>query len=604
MVMSIRLLAFVILLMPGWIALLKYYIFNSLIIRNIEYGKGARYRNVLDVYLPPPHNPIYGKKEIKYDNGVPVVVFVSGGAWIIGYKLWSALMGREFARRGYVVVVPDYRNFPQGNIEDMIQDLSEALRWTVCNSEMFGGDPKKIVLAGQSAGAHISLCTIIELYETHLKKERQQRSQQQTQQKQQTHQRQQQLQQQRHNEEEGGEINTTFSHFPHIDTATVLISSLTPLPSAANCALEVDPTDQTDIDQSLPSSPSSSPSSSASSPLALPTHDGSGVWWDVDTPNGQKGMESDDELVSPSSPSRPAPEEDNMEILWDNSNETQELLEPLSDGLSGHGGDPLRRKKPLTSPVDNLDELLTQETPPLSPFAVSPSAATAPAAAATPLPLEINLLGSTEFASDVINDTAKQNVDESDHDLQVTDITLFIGISGPYNMVKLLQHLHFRGLDASLLHHVFNSNVSLYSPVQRLNRLLKPSGSSSASASGSSSALGRGQAKGSDGREMEEEDDDENILKQTYNQFYSYLFNVKPAPATTTSASSTASLSSSATGTASSGLPLSLPPAPLLIALSVSLSPSLSLPHLSSLLSLSVSLSLCLLRAALNEISD
>jgi hypothetical protein len=504
--MSIRLLAFVLLLMPGWLALLKYYIFDSLIIRNIEYGKGARYRNVLDVYLPRPHNPIYGKKEIKYDNGVPVVVFVSGGAWIIGYKLWSALMGREFARRGYVVIVPDYRNFPQGNIEDMIEDLNEALRWTVCNSEMFGGDPKKIVLAGQSAGAHISLCTIIELYENYLKK--QQRRDNKTKGKENS----QEISvmnstQQSLSQSHMGQTNT--SHFPHIDTAGVLISSLSPLPSCSNCVenLELDPTDQTDIDQSL----ASDPSSSSSSPQ-IPTHDGSGIWWDVDTPKDTQEMRNirrcdpdagDDEyngFINPSS----APEANNsMEVLWDNSNETHEILEPISDGHNS--------KRYVTSPVDDLDDLLD----PYSPLLPSPAA---------PLPLEINLLGATEYASDVINDTAKQNVDESDHDLDITDITLFIGISGPYNMVKLLQHLHFRGLDASLLHHVFNSNVSLYSPVQRLNRLLKSSSSSSTSRPHD---CGMGNRSGG-----AEEDEDENILKQTYNQFYSYLFNVKaPAPA-------------------------------------------------------------------------
>jgi hypothetical protein len=73
-----------------------------------------------------------------------------------------------------------------------------------------------------------------------------------------------------------------------------------------------------------------------------------------------------------------------------------------------------------------------------------------------------------------------------------------------------LQHLHYRGLDASLLHHVFNSNVSRYSPVQRLNRLLHLE-------------------EDSDGRKGLW-DDDENIIKQTYNQFYSYLFNVSSSP--------------------------------------------------------------------------
>lgn len=50
--------------------MVKYWIFSPKIIRNVEYGLGARKRNLLDVYLPAD-----------YDSGcsdVPVVVFVTG----------------------------------------------------------------------------------------------------------------------------------------------------------------------------------------------------------------------------------------------------------------------------------------------------------------------------------------------------------------------------------------------------------------------------------------------------------------------------------------------------------------------------------------------
>ena len=149
--MVARLFAFITILMPGWAALLRYYIFDSLIIRNIDFGRGPRCRNLLDVYLPQPNNPrnkkhgkVNGKvKRNRNEEGggvgrgksrggavsssrhrgkAPVIVFVSGGAWIIGYKLWSGLMARELSRAGYVVVVPDYRNFPQVNKRRIIED--------------------------------------------------------------------------------------------------------------------------------------------------------------------------------------------------------------------------------------------------------------------------------------------------------------------------------------------------------------------------------------------------------------------------------------------------------------------------------------------------
>jgi hypothetical protein len=128
--MVARLFAFIAILMPGWGALLRYYFFDSFIIRNIDFGRGPRYRNLLDVYLPQPNNPKHKHKKKhkhhrhghgatsaatsrRHQGKAPVIVFVSGGAWIIGYKLWSGLMARELSRAGYVVIVPDYRNFPQ-----------------------------------------------------------------------------------------------------------------------------------------------------------------------------------------------------------------------------------------------------------------------------------------------------------------------------------------------------------------------------------------------------------------------------------------------------------------------------------------------------------
>jgi hypothetical protein len=62
---------------------------------------------------------------------------------------------------GILTIVPDYRNFPQGDVEDMVTDVIAAVSWTSNNAESYGGDPEKIVLAGQSAGTNAdSRCLI------------------------------------------------------------------------------------------------------------------------------------------------------------------------------------------------------------------------------------------------------------------------------------------------------------------------------------------------------------------------------------------------------------------------------------------------------------
>ena len=69
-------------------------------------------RNRLDIISPPVSAPSPA-------GGRPVVVFVTGGAWIIGYKAWGALLGKRLSDAGIITVLLDYRNFPQARIDTM-----------------------------------------------------------------------------------------------------------------------------------------------------------------------------------------------------------------------------------------------------------------------------------------------------------------------------------------------------------------------------------------------------------------------------------------------------------------------------------------------------
>lgn len=164
--MAARLIIYTLLLMPGWMRMLSYWLFDDGVLRNVEFGKGSLARNVLDVYLPINSSVRKDNKILHKDGeGAPVVIFVGGGVWIIGNKLWSTLVARGLTMLGYLVIVPDYRNFPQGGIEEMCDDLTSCLMWTVETCWHYGGNKEKLTLAGQSAGAHIALCTILRLFE-------------------------------------------------------------------------------------------------------------------------------------------------------------------------------------------------------------------------------------------------------------------------------------------------------------------------------------------------------------------------------------------------------------------------------------------------------
>ncbi|CAL9757213.1 unnamed protein product [Musa acuminata subsp. burmannicoides] len=140
---------YALLLMPGFIQVGYYYFFSNQVRRSVIYGEQPR--NRLDLYLP-----------INGSTPKPVVAFVTGGAWIIGYKAWGALLGRRLAERDVIVACIDYRNFPQGTISDMIKDASQGISFICNNIVDYGGDPNRIHLMGQSAGAHIAACALVD----------------------------------------------------------------------------------------------------------------------------------------------------------------------------------------------------------------------------------------------------------------------------------------------------------------------------------------------------------------------------------------------------------------------------------------------------------
>jgi len=146
----IRLLLFTLAISPALVHVIWFYMTSSNMRRNVRYGTNPR--NYLDIYFPDL--VLSGSKR-------PVVLFVTGGAWIIGYKAWGALIGKNLLDYGIISVNPDYRNFPQGDVNDMLKDVDQALKWIINHIPLYGGDPTQIYLVGQSAGAQLCCINLI-----------------------------------------------------------------------------------------------------------------------------------------------------------------------------------------------------------------------------------------------------------------------------------------------------------------------------------------------------------------------------------------------------------------------------------------------------------
>lgn len=91
------------------------------------------------------------------DEPAPVLIFIPGGAWLIG-KRWPqgyALMS-HLVRRGFICVAIDYRAAPWHRWPSQFEDVCAAINWVHTHIADFGGDPDFLALSGASAGGHLA----------------------------------------------------------------------------------------------------------------------------------------------------------------------------------------------------------------------------------------------------------------------------------------------------------------------------------------------------------------------------------------------------------------------------------------------------------------
>ena len=181
--MLCRLVLFAALLLPAFLRIGWWYARSPRIHRSIPYGE-QKLRQNLDVYIPRRNknkkkknvekdtletDTIEKEEEEDDDELLPVLFFTGGGAWVVGHKAFCALLGRIFMTMGVLVVSPDYRQFPQVEVSDMLHDIDSAIQWTFDYCKEYGGDPKRVFIAGQSAGAHLTSTLVLEHASSELK---------------------------------------------------------------------------------------------------------------------------------------------------------------------------------------------------------------------------------------------------------------------------------------------------------------------------------------------------------------------------------------------------------------------------------------------------
>lgn len=116
---------------------------STIVAANVAYSDNAHPLQKLDIYAP------------KGCSNAPVYVFVHGGGWNKRDKDEVGAQPKLFNEAGMIVVSVNYRLVPEIQHPKNVQDLAESIAWIHKNVAKYGGDPKKIVLMGHSAGSHL-----------------------------------------------------------------------------------------------------------------------------------------------------------------------------------------------------------------------------------------------------------------------------------------------------------------------------------------------------------------------------------------------------------------------------------------------------------------
>lgn len=125
--------------------------------RDLPYRPTDRRAHLLDVVRPAG-----GEK-------LPLLLYVHGGAFSMLSKDTHLWMAMTYAKAGYVVFNINYRLGPRHRYPAQIEDASAALGWALDEAHGFGADPRRVVLAGESAGAN--LVTTLAYLATHRRPE-------------------------------------------------------------------------------------------------------------------------------------------------------------------------------------------------------------------------------------------------------------------------------------------------------------------------------------------------------------------------------------------------------------------------------------------------
>jgi arylformamidase len=115
---------------------------------DLPYSKrgGADPAERLDIFLPSAAPAALA----------PILIYLHGGYWRALDKRDQSFVATPFVDAGAVVVLPNYSLCPAVGIQDVVLQIVQALAWVYRHAAAYGGDPRRLVVAGHSAGGQLA----------------------------------------------------------------------------------------------------------------------------------------------------------------------------------------------------------------------------------------------------------------------------------------------------------------------------------------------------------------------------------------------------------------------------------------------------------------
>jgi acetyl esterase/lipase len=108
---------------------------------DLRYGEGPRQR--LDVFACG-------------SPGAPTLAYIHGGYWQMNDKEPYAFLGEALLPGGFNLALIEYTLAPAARLDQIVAEVRAAVAWIIAHAAELGGDPRRVFVAGHSAGGHLT----------------------------------------------------------------------------------------------------------------------------------------------------------------------------------------------------------------------------------------------------------------------------------------------------------------------------------------------------------------------------------------------------------------------------------------------------------------